>query len=41
LVLGVNSFQKHLLRILVRNVLDHNCGALIVPLNNQLQIQSK
>ena len=39
LVLGVNTFEKHLLGVLVRNVLDHYRGAQVVSLHYLLQVQ--
>ena len=39
LVLGVNTFEEHLLGVLVRNVLDHYRGAQVVSLDYLLQVQ--
>jgi len=40
-VLLVQPLQKHLLRVLVWNVLDHDCRSRVAPARNLLQIQLK
>lgn len=41
LVLHVNALQKHLLRVLVRYVLNHHRCTLVVSVHNQLEIQAE